>query len=75
METPPDKNGISVIRFGEVENLPPPQDGVILIVSAMVAARCSERIDIVSPATGHKDCVRKDGFIVSVPHFVRTAAV
>ena len=25
----------------------------------------------VAPATGHPDCIRKDGFIVSVPGFVR----
>lgn len=24
-----------------------------------------------APATGHPDCIRKDGFIVSVPGFVR----
>ena len=29
------------------------------------------RTDVVAPATGHPDCIRKDGFIVSVPGFVR----
>ena len=29
------------------------------------------RTGVVAPATGHPDCIRKDGFIVSVPGFVR----
>lgn len=69
--------GISKVFYGEIEGLPEPEDGVYYIVSAMVlAANNSKPIwrrrgDLVAPATGHPDCVRKDGFIVSVPGFVR----
>ena len=34
--------------FGEVEGLPEPQDGVILITSLLVAARV-QRVDVLSP--------------------------
>lgn len=49
-----------------------PKEGTIYIVSAMVLAAAKEkgRTDVVAPATGHPDCIRKDGFIVSVPGFV-----
>ena len=69
--------GISKVFYGEIENLPEPEDGVYYIVSAMVLAanndkpRYRRRGDLVAPATGHPDCIRKDGFIVSVPGFVR----
>ena len=65
--------GISKVFYGEIENLPEPEDGTYYIVSAMVLAAAKEkgRTDVVAPATGHPDCVRKDGFIVSVPGFVR----
>ena len=47
------------------------------IVSAMVLSaenakpKSYRRKGLVAPATGHPDCIRKDGFIVSVPGFVR----
>lgn len=65
--------GISTVFYGEIENLPEPEEGTIYIVSAMVLAAAKEkgRTDVVAPATGHTNCVRKDGFIVSVPGFVR----
>lgn len=58
---------------GDLDNLPEPEEGTIYIVSAMVlaAAKNKGRTDVVAPATGHPDCIRKDGFIVSVPGFVR----
>lgn len=68
--------GISKVFYGDVENLPEPEDGVYYIVSAMVlAAEKSkpiqyQRTDLVAPATGHPDCKRENGFIVSVPGFV-----
>lgn len=65
-----DEHGICRVVYGEVENLPEPQDGVVYIVSAMVLSQVKERKDVVAPATGHPDCVRKDGHIVSVPGFV-----
>ena len=69
--------GISKVFYGEIENLPEPEDGVYYIVSAMVLAannsqpRCRRRGDLVAPATGHLNCKRENGFIVSVPGFVR----
>lgn len=69
-----DENGIAVQEFGEVTGLPAPRDGVMYIVSAMVLSRAQAegRVDVVAPATGHKDCVRDEkGFIVSVPGFIR----
>ena len=69
--------GISKVFYGEIENLPEPEDGVYYIVSAMVLSaenakpKSYRRKDLVAPATGHPDCIRKDGFIVSVPGFVR----
>ena len=69
--------GISKVFYGEIENLPEPEDGTYYIVSAMVLAannskpRCRRRGDLVAPATGHPDCKRENGFIVSVPGFVR----
>ena len=69
--------GISKVFYGEIENLPEPEDGIYCIVSAMVLAannsqpKCRRRGDLVAPATGHPDCKRENGFIVSVPGFVR----
>lgn len=62
-----------VTTFGDVIGLPDPQDGVAYIVSGMVMSACPNRLDIMAPATGHKDCVRKDGQVVSVPGFIRNA--
>lgn len=50
-----DDNGIAheIVReapvFGEVVDLPEPQEGVLYIVSMLVAARAANRIDLVSP--------------------------
>lgn len=59
--------------FGEVQGLPEPQDGVRVIVSALVlSALAGSRPDVVAPATGHPACVRNEkGHIVSVPCFVQ----
>jgi len=66
-----DADGIASVVFGDVTGLPDQQDGVCLIVSALVA-QAAKRPDVVSPATGHPDAVRNDkGHIVSVPGFVR----
>ena len=68
---------ISKVFYGEIENLPEPEDRVYYIVSAIVLAannsqpRCRRRGDLVAPATGHPNCKRENGFIVSVPGFVR----
>ena len=66
-------DGICTVSYGEIVGLPAPHEDVIFIVSALVlaAAKAQGRTDCVAPATGHPECVRKDGFIVSVPGFVR----
>jgi hypothetical protein len=67
------KNGICTQSFGEVVGLPPKEDGIMLIVSAMVlsAAKAIGRTDCVAPATGHPQTIRNSkGHIVSVPCFV-----
>jgi hypothetical protein len=71
--TPFDENGVCQVQFGEITGLPSPQDGVIYVVSGMVAA-AAKRPDVVSPATGHPEAKRDErGQIVSVPGFVRAA--
>lgn len=57
------------VSYGEIENLPAPEQGKIYIVSAMVLA-ATDRKDVVAPATGHNECVRDKGLIVSVPGFI-----
>lgn len=69
-----DINGISVKAqtFGDIVDLPPPQDDTVFIVSAMVlnAAKEAGRNDCVAPDTSN--AVRDDaGHIVSVPGFVK----
>ena len=61
------------VTYGDITGLPDPVNDTYYIVSAMVlsAAKAAGRTDCVAPATGHPDCIRKDGFIVSVPGFVR----
>lgn len=62
--------GVCHQTFGEVTNLPDPQEGVRLIVSGLVFA-ATDRLDVFAPATGHPDVVRNDaGHIVSVPAFI-----
>ena len=71
--------GVITNAYGmnKYEYLPEPEEGTIYIVSAMVLAannskpRC--RGDLVAPATGHPECKRENGFIVSVPGFVRSS--
>ena len=69
--SPFDGDGVATLAFGDVVGLPDKQDGVLLITSALVA-QASKRDDVISPASGHPDCVRNDkGHIMSVPGFVR----
>lgn len=55
--------------YGAIEGLPVPQDGTILIVSALVLehalAREPDRNDVVAPDTG-PDAVREGGQVVAV---------
>lgn len=62
-------------KFGEIEGLPAPVDGVLYIVSPIVlsanAASKNPRKDLVAPATGHWEVKRNDqGNIISVPGFM-----
>lgn len=65
-----DDNICSVI-YGDVQGLPDPKPNTKYIVSNIVlSALKGKRNDLVAPATGHPDCVRLDGYIVSVPGFI-----
>ena len=66
-----DENGICRQVFGDVQGLPEPKDDTIFVVSALVLSAVKDRDDVVAPATGHPACVRENGFIKSVPGFVR----
>ena len=57
--------GISTVFYGEIENLPEPEEGTIQQWYQQQQKRKAEQMWY------HPDCVRKDGFIVSVPGFVR----
>lgn len=68
-----DNNGICDVYFGDIQGLPAPEKDTFYIVSALVlsAAKAAGRTDCVAPATGHPECIRENGFIKSVPCFVR----
>lgn len=68
-----DENGICRVDYGGIVGLPRPENDVVYIVSTVVlgVARLLGRSDVVAPATGHPDCIRKDGHVVSVPGFIR----
>lgn len=68
-----DENGICSVCYDDITGLPEPKYGCIYIVSALVlaAAKAAGRTNCVAPATGHPECLRKNGFIVSVPCFVK----
>ena len=57
--------------FGQVEGLPEPVGGTMYIVSGRVAAACRDRNDVVCPATGHAETIRRVGLVWSVPGFSR----
>lgn len=65
-------NDLCDVTFGPITGLPEPQEGILYIVSGVVASAAG-RTDVVAPATGHKDCVRENGQVVSVPGFVKAA--
>jgi hypothetical protein len=67
----PEHNSVPVYRAqpGEVTGLPPYELGRWLIVSLAVLSAVPGRPDLLAPATGHPDCVRRDGQIWSVPGF------
>lgn len=51
VETVGDADGIPLFKttFGEVEGLPAPREGVLLVVSAIIRAACPDRSDLWSP--------------------------
>lgn len=62
--------GMYEISYGEVVGLPEYQQGMFLIVSALVQA-ASDREDLIAPATGHPETIRNEkGQIISVPGFI-----
>jgi hypothetical protein len=58
---------ISRTTFGEVTGIPAPAEGVVYLVSTIVA-QAARRPDVVSPDTG-PTAVRKDGQVVAVRGF------
>ena len=69
---PTDNPDLYKVGYDGINGLPDPEAGVLLIVSAMVRDAAKHRTDLVSPATGHKDCVKNEkGHILSVPFFIQ----
>jgi hypothetical protein len=62
-------DGVQIIRrrYGQVEGLPDPQDGVIYIVSLLVRMACPERTDLASPGDLVRDA---NGAIVGAKNLV-----
>lgn len=57
-------------QYGDVQDLPAPQDDTIYIVSALVLARVPHRTDVYAPLTAQ--AIRNDaGQIIGVPGLVR----
>lgn len=57
-------------QYGEVQDLPDPQDNTIYIVSSLVLARVPHRTDVYAPLTAQ--AIRNDaGQIIGVPGLVR----
>jgi hypothetical protein len=62
-------NGIPVTRttFGDVENLPDPEEGTIFVVSMLVQQAAPNRTDLYRPDTGPQNVVRDgEGKIIGV---------
>jgi hypothetical protein len=59
---------------GAVVGLPSIEDGVLLIVSGLVAAACGGRFDVFSPGTGPNDgCVREKGMVIAVTRLIQAS--
>jgi len=65
------RNDICYIHFGDVINVPPPEDGTLYVASALVSSRLPDREDVVSPDTNNPATVRHDGQVYSVPGFMK----
>ena len=70
-EVQPDYEGVPIISktFGEIEGLPEPEPGIVLIVPLLVAQAAKDRYDLVSPDSG-KTALRTEGQIRAVRRFV-----
>lgn len=68
-----DVDCICDVDHGAVSGLPSPKPSTCYIVSTLVldAAKKAGRTDFVAPATGHPQCKRSNGNIISVPGFIR----
>jgi len=66
-----DERGVCRASFGAVAGVPDPVAGTLYVASGMVAAAMPERPDVVAPAVGHPDAVRRDGQPWSVPGWVK----
>jgi hypothetical protein len=64
-------DGVCHAVFGAPQGVPAPEDGTLFVVSGMVSSAMPERLDVVAPATGHPQAVRRDGQVYSVPGFVK----
>lgn len=67
-------SGVSVVKttYGAVDGLPVPEEGVIYIVSVLVAQVAAGRTDVVAPDTGPQSVVRDaEGKILGVKRFMR----
>jgi len=73
IETPADPiEGIPTVTqsMGEVEGLPDAEEGIFLIVSAMVF-NASNRTDLIAPDTGKGAIRDEQGRILAVTRFIR----
>lgn len=64
-------DGVPVVsaEYGEITGLPEPQDGVVYVVSMLVAQRAG-RADVLSPDSG-PTAIRENGQVVAVRNLVR----
>lgn len=55
-------DGVPILKcqYGAVENLPPQEEGVLLVVSMLVRSACPDRSDLVSPG----DLVRDSAGVI-----------
>lgn len=66
-----DVDGVPVVsaEYGEITGLPEPVDGVVYVVSMLVAQRAG-RPDVLSPDSG-PTAIRENGQVVAVRNLVR----
>lgn len=60
---------VDATRYGDVSDLPEPEDGMVFIVSQMIVAAV-RRPDVVAPDTG-PTAIRENGQIKAVRGFIR----